>query len=84
MPFDEIAGIVGLMLPETLNGSLSKQTVTIHRADLTLMRIRDKGTTTGRVVPVWDFWGSADEGFDQVLLTLNAVDGSVIHRAFGY
>ena len=84
MPFDEIAGIVGLMLPETLNGSLSKQTVTIHRADLTLMRIRDKGTTTGRVVPVWDFWGSADEGFDQVLLTLNAVDGSVIHMAFGY
>ena len=84
MPFDKIAGIVGLMLPETLNGSLSKQTVTIHRADLTLMRIRDKGTTTGRVVPVWDFWGSADEGFDQVLLTLNAVDGSVIHRDFGY
>ena len=84
MPFDKIAGIVGLMLPETFSGSLSKQTVTIHRADLTLMRIRDKGTTTGRVVPVWDFWGSADEGFDQVLLTLNAVDGSVIHRAFGY
>ena len=72
------------MLPETLGGSLSKQTVTIHRADLTLMRIRDKGTTTGRIVPVWDFWGSADESFDQVLLTLNAVDGSVIHRDFGY
>ena len=84
MPFDKIAGIAGLMLPETLSGSLSKQTFTIHRADLTLMRIRDKGTTTGRVVPVWDFWGSADGSFDQVLLTLNAVDGSVISRAFGY
>lgn len=84
MPFDKIAGIAGLMLPETQEGSLSRQTLTVHRADLTLMRIRDKGTTTGRVVPVWDFWGSADGDFDQVLLTLNAVDGSVISRAFGY
>ena len=84
MSFDKIAGITGLMLPETLSGSLSKQTFTIHRADLTLMRIRDKGTTTGRVVPVWDFWSSADGDFEQVLLTLNAVDGSVIDRSFGY
>ena len=84
MPFDKITGIAGLMLPETHSGSISKQTFAIHRVDLTLMRIRDKGTTTGRVVPVWDFWGSADDSFDQVLLTLNAVDGSVIDRALGY
>ena len=58
------------------------------------MRIRDKYSNLGRVVPVWDFWGTVSEASpdslgeagkpDRVLLTLNAVDGSVIQRSLGY
>ena len=62
--------------------------------------IRDKGTTTGRIVPVWDFWGTSDwydvaptkwgyneKGMNyttQPMLTLNAIDGNVVSRELGY
>ena len=63
------------------------------------MRIRDKyDDTQGRIVPVWDFWGTArwyteddayqglinDEGAHTIVLTINALDGTVIDRELGY
>lgn len=61
------------------------------------MRIRDKGSLQGTIVPVWDFWGTREWYDDdqekvgsqidysvQPLLTLNAVDGSVVSRLLGY
>ena len=57
------------------------------------MRIRDKGSLQGTIVPVWDFWGTwtwydADKQPEsyttQPMLTLNAIDGSVVDRQLGY
>ena len=74
--------------------------VEITKVSLSLMRIRDKGSLQGTIVPVWDFWGTWDwydaapnaYGYNEKgasyatepMLTLNAVDGTVVSRLFGY
>lgn len=107
LPFEEIASIANTMLPvvivgpkdhslvdlDRINGFDTKMDVEITKVSLTLMRIRDKGSLQGTIVPVWDFWGTsswyrADEqpqSYDtQPMLTLNAIDGSVVSRELGY
>lgn len=112
LPFEEIAAIADAMLPvvvigphesrslveiDQINGDTSYMDVEITKVSLSLMRIRDKGSLHGTIVPVWDFWGSLDwYGFEgpygqkgsqittQPMLTLNAIDGSVVSRLFGY
>lgn len=112
LPFEEIAAIADAMLPvvvigphesrslveiDQINGDTSYMDVEITKVSLSLMRIRDKGSLHGTIVPVWDFWGSLDwYGFEgpygqkgsqittQPMLTLNAIDGSVVSRMFGY
>lgn len=107
LPFEEIASIADTMLPvvivgpkghslvdlDRINGFDTKMDVEITKVSLTLMRIRDKGSLQGTIVPVWDFWGTsswyrADEqphSYDtQPMLTLNAIDGTVVSRELGY
>jgi len=107
LPFEEIASIADTMLPvvivgpkdhslvdlDRINGFDTKMDVEITKVALTLMRIRDKGSLQGTIVPVWDFWGTsswyrADEqpqNYDtQPMLTLNAIDGTVVSRELGY
>ena len=107
LPFEEIASIANTMLPvvivgpkshslvdlDRINGFDTKMDVEITKVSLTLMRIRDKGSLQGTIVPVWDFWGTsswyrADEqpqNYDtQPMLTLNAIDGTVVSREMGY
>lgn len=112
LPFEEIAAIADAMLPvvvigphesrslveiDQINGDTSYMDVEITKVSLSLMRIRDKGSLHGTIVPVWDFWGSQNwYGFEgpygqkgsrittQPMLTLNAIDGSVVSRLFGY
>ena len=114
MSFDEIASIADTMLPvvvvgpketslvdlDRINGFDTHMDVEITKVSLTLMRIRDKGSLQGTIVPVWDFWGTWDwyePGEDaaetmkkganyttQPMLTLNAIDGSVVSRLLGY
>ena len=107
LPFEEIASIADTMLPivvigpketslvdlDRINGFDTKMNVEITKVSLTLMRVRDKGSSLGTIVPVWDFWGTwswynADQQPQdytvQPMLTLNAIDGSVINRQFGY
>lgn len=107
LPFEEIASIANTMLPvvivgpkshslvdlDRINGFNTKMDVEITKVSLTLMRIRDKGSLQGTIVPVWDFWGTsswyrADEqpqNYDtQPMLTLNAIDGTVVSRELGY
>ena len=115
MPFEEIAAIADTMLPvviigptearslvelDAINGFETRMDVEITKVSLTLMRIRDKGSLQGTVVPVWDFWGTSDwydaapnaygysqkgERYDvEPLMTLNAIDGTVVSRLFGY
>lgn len=114
LPFEEIASIANTMLPvvivgpkshslvdlDHINGFDTKMDVEITKVSLTLMRIRDKGSLQGTIVPVWDFWGTWDwydaepnaYGYNEKgmnyttgpLLTLNAIDGTVVSREFGY
>lgn len=82
------------------NGFETRMDVDITKVSLSLMRIRDKGFLQGTIVPVWDFWGTSDwydaepnaygyqekgMGYEfQPMLTLNAVDGTVVDRQLGY
>lgn len=82
------------------NGFETRMDVDITKVSLSLMRIRDKGFLQGTTVPVWDFWGTSDwydaepnaygyqeKGMNyefQPMLTLNAVDGTVVDRQLGY
>lgn len=114
LPFEEIAAIADTMLPEVIvgpketpltqldqyNGFDTRMDVEITKVSLSLMRIRDKGSLQGTIVPVWDFWGTSDwydaepnaygyqeKGMNyefQPMLTLNAVDGTVVDRQLGY
>ena len=114
LPFEEIAAIADTMLPEVIvgpkgtplvtldqyNGFETRMDVDITKVSLSLMRIRDKGSLQGTIVPVWDFWGTSDwydaepnafgyreKGMrydTQPMLTLNAVDGTVVDRQLGY
>ena len=114
MSFDEIASIADTMLPvvvvgpketslvdlDRINGFDTHMDVEITKVSLTLMRIRDKGSLQGTIVPVWDFWGTWDwyepeDGASdtmrkgasyttQPMLTLNAIDGNVVNRQLGY
>ena len=114
LPFEEIAAIADTMLPEVIvgpketpltqldqyNGFDTRMDVDITKVSLSLMRIRDKGSLQGTIVPVWDFWGTSDwydaepnaygyqeKGMNydfQPMLTLNAVDGTVVDRQLGY
>ena len=114
LPFEEIAAIADTMLPEVIqgpdgrvlvevdqyNGFETRMDVDITKVSLSLMRIRDKGSLQGTIVPVWDFWGTSDwydaepnaygyqeKGMNyeyQPMLTLNAVDGTVVDRQLGY
>lgn len=114
LPFEEIASIANTMLPEVIvgpketpltqldqyNGFDTRMDVDITKFSLSLMRIRDKGSLQGTIVPVWDFWGTSDwydaepnvygyqekgMSYDfQPMLTLNAVDGTVVDRQLGY
>lgn len=114
LPFEEIASIADAMLPEVIvgpketpltqldqyNGFETRMDVDITKVSLSLMRIRDKGSLQGTIVPVWDFWGTSDwydaepndYGYQekgmryeyQPMLTLNAVDGTVVDRQLGY
>ena len=114
LPFEEIASIADAMLPEVIvgpketpltqldqyNGFETRMDVDITKVSLSLMRIRDKGSLQGTIVPVWDFWGTwnwyepGDNAPDamkkratdvtQPMLTLNAVDGTVVDRQLGY
>ena len=107
LPFEEIASIASTMLPvvvigpketslvdlDRINGFDTKMDVEITKVSLTLMRVRDKGSLQGTIVPVWDFWGTWDWYDDgqqpqnyttQPMLTLNAIDGSVVSRQLGY
>ena len=68
-------------------------TIRIDQVKLTLMRIRAKNSQDdGLLIPVWDFYGTVtivnngDETTMKrtILLTLNAIDGSLIDRELGY
>ena len=86
--------IFGQAMPLYLSENTDK--VTIDRITLGYARIYDPGmdSTVGLLVPVWDFFGTNKFTIDgesrtqddpaHSLLTINAADGTVISRDYGY
>lgn len=71
----------------------------VDKVQLTLMRTRPKDSfSEGTIIPVWDFWAetsahAADEehrdlvytgSYYEVVLSINAIDGTVVDRELGY
>ena len=80
-------------------GIWDESTQEYHITDvrLGLMSVRDNAKNQGLLIPVWDFLGytttydasqnytyDSDTNGYESFLTINAIDGSVIERAFGY
>lgn len=98
LPFDKIMEIFERMIvvKNEQSGDAASisgvQIIEINEIRLGLMRVTEKNVgESGVLVPVWDFFGTqalggVRIGLDgyQSLLTINAVDGSIIDRNFGY
>lgn len=100
--FPEIAGIFEQMLRIQNSNMNYTEKSFYHIKDVTLgyMRVYDPGadSTSGLLVPVWDFFGSRDvvatyegETYNYTngeryfsFLTVNAADGTIIARDLGY
>ena len=84
------------MLGEGLeNGGLEYTGYDIQKVVLTLRRIQEQNASdVGLLVPVWDFYGSETIEYsgeprttlerELPILTINAIDGSVIDLTKGY
>lgn len=90
--FDEIKGIFEQMVVVT-NARTEEDinvTIDIDRVVLRYTRISEANSfDTGLLVPVWDFDGIVTDEYGSVfkeanVLTINAIDGSVIDRELGY
>ena len=80
------------------NGFDTVRNYDITKVKLGLMRIKAKDSfDEGLLVPVWDFWGEerwesdsplvqeiSGEEPSKIILTINAIDGSMIDRELGY
>ncbi len=97
-PFSDIAEIAESTLPlayetHTARSYIEKTSVVIDRVTLSLQRISDQSQFDGGLlVPVWNFYGSytdsrihdETETICGTMLSINAVDGSVIDVGAGY
>lgn len=89
--FDEIKDIFEQMIVVTNAVQEGTISIDVDRVELRYTRISEADSfDTGLLVPVWDFEGtltlnSSGEAFRKgVLLSVNAIDGSVIDRELGY
>lgn len=96
MSFSDITEIFWKIMPVRFQNNTDK--ININRITLGYMKIYDPGlsSTTGLLVPVWDFFGTReiydpDTGEPYTMtypttsfLTINAADGTVINRNYGY
>lgn len=95
LSFSEIQEIFKYIAPKdfkkyVMNDSVCE--VFISRVSLGYMHISEQNSkNTGLIVPVWDFWGTVrndkcivgESGYTS-LLTINAIDGTIINRGKGY
>lgn len=81
------------------NGFDIIHTMDVDTAELGLMRVRDREDhTIGEIIPVWDFWAKTraaaaekkdahlvyDGEYYEIVLTINALDGTILDRSLGY
>ena len=94
--FDEIKGIfekmVAIANASQADDEPRETKITVDQVVLGYTRISEKDSFhTGLLVPVWDFMGTVEvtdgkeTGIEKKsILTINAIDGSVINRTLGY
>ncbi len=88
--FEDVMAIFGKMY--LVNNDGLKQTVSVNEIRLGYTRIAEQDRNgSGLLVPAWDFFGTVtDENGNTKndpyasLLTVNAIDGSIIDRGMGY
>ena len=88
--FEDVMAIFGKMY--LVNNDGLKQTVSVNEIRLGYTRIAEQDRDgSGLLVPAWDFFGTVtDENGNTKndpyasLLTVNAIDGSIIDRGMGY
>ena len=96
LSFDEIRQIFGMISPMTIMSyekyeAAGNNALYIDRIELGYMTVQRKDQPARyQLIPVWDFFGQriiSDETYDQfnnALLTINAIDGTIIDRNYGY
>ena len=82
------------VLDDELSEDIRYATYTIKKVVLRYTRVSEQDSfDTGLMVPVWDFIGDVEYGdyskrtepeTDKVILTINAIDGTIIDRTVGY
>ncbi len=88
-----------LLEANKVNGFDTIRNLDVDRVQLTLMRVRDeKSMSDGTIIPVWDFWGTtiacaadsqhtdlvSNDAHYGVVLSINAIDGTIVDRELGY
>lgn len=90
LPFEAIMNIAEKMLPlryqsEEIEG---EQCYRVVRIDLGYMALLQRDQLSFALTPVWNFYGDNDPKQENIsyrpLLTLNAVDGTVVDLKYGY
>ena len=100
MPYSDIQSVFETLFLEKYNSFFENVQATasfrIHTVKLGYMRVHERGNVEeGELIPVWDFFGEETISYDQTepyveagpyksLLTINAVDATVIDRSLGY
>ena len=98
LDFNKIIDIFNKMVfvSNAYTGDDMSVTINIDRIELGLTRITDPATrSAGLVIPVWDFFGGVTYAFENgersylddplnSILTINAIDGTLIDRSIGY
>ena len=94
--FDEIKDIFEQMVVvanATGSDEEEKVSIDVNRVILRYTRISEENSfDTGLLVPVWDFMGRKTDQYgekqvlksDTCILTINAIDGTIIDRRLGY
>lgn len=105
LPFSDISNIFEEMLlkrqADSFNNEGDTVDIQVDKVVLSYMRVRDKDSLEGTLIPVWDFFGTktfknaagevdlvADRVYDgalpESLMTINAMDGTIVDRWAGY
>lgn len=105
LPFSDISNIFEDLIlkksADSFNNEGDTVDIQVDKVVLSYMRVREKGSLEGTLIPVWDFFGTkiyknaagevdnvVDRVYDGVtpasMMTINAMDGTIVERGLGY
>ncbi len=90
LPFDTILSIARKTMPLKYQAGETEGKITLHvsRIDLGYMALLQRDSVSFALTPVWSFYGGGEApGMNECmrpLLTINAVDGTVVDLVYGY